>query len=120
MKKIVLLALFLISPMAGAATCIVSQYDQITTDEKGREPQVAKEPGVVVPQVLTFTSTSTPSAEFDAHTTFVGIICTAKTHYEFGAAPVAATTENAWLPADVMVFFGVRSTGLKVAFVEGV
>lgn len=120
MKKIVLSVLFLMfAPAAFAVDCVVSQYAEIVTDSKGREPQVAKEPGVVPPIVVTFTSESTPSARFSNRTTFVGIICNAKAHFEFGTTPVAAVDENPWIPADVMIFFGLSSSGLSVAFIEG-
>lgn len=119
MKKLLLLAMLLISPTAFAVDCVVSQYDKIPKDGEGREPQVAVEPGVTAPIVVSFTGTSVPSATFSNRTVYIGIICTAKAHFEIGASPVAVAAENPWLVADQWYFFGLRSTGLKIAFIQG-
>lgn len=119
MKKLLIALLLCVSSPAFAATCVISQYGEIVTDNAGREPQVAKEPGVADPLVVTFTDSSVASAILSNRATFVGIVCDAKAHYEFGTAPVAVAAENAWLTADIMQFFGLSSTGLKIAFIEG-
>lgn len=72
---------------------------------------VAHEPGTDQTKV-TF-STSTQSAAFAADTSYIAIISDAAFHYVVGLDP-AATTNALKVPADTLLFIGVKA-GHKIA-----
>lgn len=68
----------------------------------------------VAEQRVTFTS-STASAAFDENTAIVGIMADADCHIAWGSDPTA-TTANMKIPANNLLYFGVRpGKGDKIA-----
>ncbi len=116
MKRLFLLtALLVLSVPSFAATCKISEYQNLIKDGNGNEVPVAATPAVAN-QEVTYTS-STASNAFNTSTRFIRIICDAKAHFVFGAAPSAAATD-AYLASDTREYFGVIN-GDKVAFYDG-
>ena len=78
----------------------------------GMEPPVAN-------QKTTYTSTSVPSAAFNAKTNFVRLIATGDTLVKFGTGtPVAATAEM-FIKAGVAEYFGIPvGQSYKVAAID--
>ena len=117
MKKLLAILLCVVSAPVWAVDCVVSQYGNLQEALDGTEVQVSGQP-TTNSLKITFTTTSTASAEFAAQTRYIGIICTAKAHFEVAASPVA-TTNQTWVPADTLLYLGVWRRGLKIAFIQG-
>ena len=117
MKNLIAVLFCLVSAPAWAVDCVVAQYGNAQESLDGEVVQVAGRP-TANNIVVTFTSSSTASVTFASQTRYIGIICTAKAHFEIAASPIA-TTNHLWVPADTMLFLGVWQTGLKIAFVQG-
>lgn len=117
MKHLLIALALLVATPSWAATCKISEYERLVVDEAGRIVPVALEPAVTT-QNVSYTS-STASAALNAETRFVRIVCDAKAHFVFGAAPTATATAP-FLAADSPEYFGVaRGSSLKVAFYDG-
>ena len=114
MKKLlfVLLACFPMSALA--VDCHISEYAYVTMVQDGQVAQAVREPPLLQPQRITFTTTSTQSAVFHANTRVIRIICSAKTHFEIGANPTASTADS-YVAQDTAEYFGVSTTGLRIA-----
>ncbi len=97
------------------SNAFISEYRKIKQDESGAFVPVAVEPPLTTQQI-TF-STSAASSAFNESTRFIRVICDAKAHFKFDAAPTAIATDP-YMPPDTEQHFGV-SAGGKVAFYDG-
>jgi len=70
-------------------------------------------------QDLTFTSTSVPSAAFNASTNLVRVSADASARILFGSAPTALASASILLPSGTVEFFEVEP-GEKVAVITNV
>lgn len=115
MKQLLLVICLLSAAPAFAVDCHINEYTRMARDSTGDSIPVATEPKIAT-QNVTFTTTAVASATFNESTTFVRIICTSKTFFEFGTAPVATITDS-YLAADTAEYFGCPQSGLRVSFI---
>lgn len=99
------------------ATAYIREYADLATTFS-KYLQAGAEPGIA-DQAVSTSGTSAQSAAFNANTRFIAIstpaaqaVCCA-----FGADPTAATATSLRLPANSIVFFGVKP-GQKVALID--
>lgn len=118
MKALIALLLCVAALPALGATCKVSEYATMVTDESNRIVPVAQEPAIVL-QTVTYT-TSTGTSAFNARTRFVRIVCDAKAHFRFSTAGTNATANDAYVAADAVEYFGVpKGAAYLVEFYDG-
>ncbi len=111
----------LLAGNALGATCKISEYESLSSDNQGNVVPVAREPALVT-QNVTYT-TSTQSNAFNVLTRFVRIVCDAKAHVVFSTSPTATATDP-YIPADVVEYFGIFQVGasagtIRVAIYDG-
>ena len=97
------------------ATLWVREYSELAEDGRGRSLQIGQEPGVAS-QVVSFI-TSQSSTAFNGATRYIAIYGSAAFHYRISATPVAVTTDMK-VPADTMLYIGVRPAD-KIAAIAG-
>jgi hypothetical protein len=114
MRKLSLLAILLLPLPAWAVDCFVSEYSFITMMQDGQRAQAVLEPALAV-QKVTFTTTSTQSAVFNAATRVIRVVCTAKAHFEISTNPTS-TTADSYVAPDTAEYFGIQNTGLRISF----
>lgn len=125
MKRLtLLLALFLFASATFAATCKVSEYENIVTDASGRQIEIPVEPALVT-QSVTYTTSTELDDDFDERTRYIVMICDAKAHFRFSKAGTNATADDFYIPADVRWGFGIEREApgvtqtLNVDFYDG-
>lgn len=120
MKRLLLtFGLLVLSAPGFAATCKISEYSQMVSDEQGRTVPVALEDGSTTTQNVTYT-TDTDSSAFASSTRFIRIVCDAKAHFVFGTGTITATANSPYLSADTPEYFAVLpGASLKVSFYDG-
>ena len=97
------------------ANLYIAEYQDLARDGSGDNVPVPPSPPIVE-QKIAYT-TAAASAAFNNKTKYIGVIADAKAHLEFGSAPTA-TADNGYIPADVMMFYGVTK-GDKVSAYDG-
>ena len=95
------------------STLNITEYAEQAKDIANRVIPVGVMPPLAV-QVLTFTTTSVASAEFNAKTKFVRIISDVDAYIQVAASPVAAATTTR-VAQDSSEYFGIVDAGLKIA-----
>lgn len=112
MKRLtLLLALFLFASATFAATCKVSEYENMTIDASGRPVPVALEPALFT-QTVTYTTSTELTNDFDERTRFVLIVCDAKAHFKFSTDGTNATANDFYVGADTEISRGITRVGL--------
>lgn len=97
------------------ATLWIREYSSLAEAGNGGLVQVGQEPGVAS-QVVSFI-TSQSSAAFNGATRYIAIYGSAAFHYRVSATPTAVTTDMK-VPADTMLYIGVRPAD-KIAAIAG-
>lgn len=101
-----LLAALIFSSDAWASKMYIREYSRLGTQQQGDDPQVAREPGLDQTPI-DFTGGSVSSVAFNVNTRFIRIICDASCSYSVTNPAGSATTNNAYLPANVIEYIGV-------------
>jgi hypothetical protein len=83
----------------------ITEYDDVTLDDRGAAMPVANNPGITV-QNVSFTATAGQSAAFNRETRLLRIIADADCRIIFGADPTAVTTDML-VKAGSVEYFGV-------------
>lgn len=97
------------------ADCNIQFFARAQEDLDGDKVQLAGQP---LGNGQTVTS-GNRSGVSPAQARYVGISCTAKTHFRVGGATVVAATTDLWVAQDVLYFTGLWQGGLYVAVLTG-
>ena len=95
------------------STLNITEYAEQAKDIANRVIPVGVMPALAV-QVLTFTTTSVPSATFNAKTKFIRVISDVDAFIDVAVSPTAAATTTK-IAQDSSEYFGITQSGLKIA-----